>query len=83
MCSFGIGTNVSDALLRDLARETGGAVEFIHPGERIGIVGATAGAVAGVLQTKGRGPNVPLAFLPAVPFARSARRAAPRGSRRR
>lgn len=33
--SFGIGTNVSDALLRDLARQTGGAVEFIHPGERI------------------------------------------------
>lgn len=33
--SFGIGTNVSDALLRDLARQTEGAVEFIHPGERI------------------------------------------------
>ncbi|WP_342378520.1 VIT domain-containing protein [Myxococcus stipitatus] len=33
--SFGIGTNVSDALLRDLARQTGGDVEFIHPGERI------------------------------------------------
>lgn len=33
--SFGIGTNVSDTLLRDLARQTGGAVEFIHPGERI------------------------------------------------
>jgi Ca-activated chloride channel family protein len=33
--SFGIGTNVSDALLRDMARQTGGAVEFIHPGERI------------------------------------------------
>ncbi|RYZ36984.1 MAG: VWA domain-containing protein [Myxococcaceae bacterium] len=33
--SFGIGTNVSDALLRDLARRTDGAVEFIHPGERI------------------------------------------------
>jgi Ca-activated chloride channel family protein len=33
--SFGIGTNVSDILLRDLARSTGGAVEFIHPGERI------------------------------------------------
>ena len=33
--SFGIGTNVSDVLLRDLARQTGGAVEFIHPGERI------------------------------------------------
>ena len=33
--SFGIGTNVSDVLLRDLARQTEGAVEFIHPGERI------------------------------------------------
>ncbi|MFO0557711.1 MAG: VIT domain-containing protein [Polyangiales bacterium] len=33
--SFGIGTNVSDQLLKDLARETHGAVEFIHPGERI------------------------------------------------
>lgn len=33
--SFGIGTNVSDTLLRDLAKRTGGAVEFIYPGERI------------------------------------------------
>lgn len=33
--SFGIGTNVSDALLRGLAQRTGGAVEFIQPGERI------------------------------------------------
>jgi Ca-activated chloride channel homolog len=33
--SFGIGTNVSDVLLKDMARQTGGAVEFIHPGERI------------------------------------------------
>ncbi len=33
--AFGIGTNVSDALLRSLAQRTGGAVEFIHPGERI------------------------------------------------
>jgi Ca-activated chloride channel family protein len=33
--SFGIGTNVSDVLLRGMARQTGGAVEFIHPGERI------------------------------------------------
>jgi len=32
---FGIGTNVSDALLRDLSRESSGAVELIHPGERI------------------------------------------------
>jgi len=33
--TFGIGTNVSDALLRGLARRTKGAAEFIHPGERI------------------------------------------------
>jgi len=33
--TFGIGTNTSDLLLRDLARRTRGAAEFIHPGERI------------------------------------------------
>ncbi|MBX3226940.1 MAG: VWA domain-containing protein [Labilithrix sp.] len=33
--SFGIGSNVSDALLTDLADRTAGAVEHIHPGERI------------------------------------------------
>ena len=33
--SFGIGTNVSDALLVGLAEKTGGAVEMIHPGERV------------------------------------------------
>jgi Ca-activated chloride channel family protein len=33
--SFGIGENVSDALLRELADRTGGAVQLIHPGERI------------------------------------------------
>ena len=46
--SFGIGTNVSDILLRDLARQTGGAVEFIHPGERIDdkVVAQFARAVA-------------------------------------
>jgi Ca-activated chloride channel family protein len=33
--TFGIGTNVSDVLLRGLAKRTKGAVEFIHPGERI------------------------------------------------
>jgi len=33
--SFGIGTNVSDALLHALADRTGGAVESIHPGERV------------------------------------------------
>jgi Ca-activated chloride channel family protein len=33
--SFGIGTNVSDALLQSLADQSGGAVEMIYPGERI------------------------------------------------
>ncbi|WP_437993272.1 VIT domain-containing protein [Sorangium sp. So ce145] len=33
--TFGIGTNVSDVLVNDLARRTEGAAEFIHPGERI------------------------------------------------
>ncbi|HLM72703.1 MAG TPA: VIT domain-containing protein, partial [Polyangiaceae bacterium] len=33
--TFGIGTNVSDLLLRDLARRSKGEAEFIHPGERI------------------------------------------------
>ncbi|WP_437309439.1 VIT domain-containing protein [Sorangium sp. So ce388] len=33
--TFGIGTNVSDLLVSDLARRTQGAAEFIHPGERI------------------------------------------------
>jgi Ca-activated chloride channel family protein len=33
--TFGIGTNVSDALLGELAKRTGGAMELIHPGERV------------------------------------------------
>lgn len=33
--SFGIGTNVSDALLKDLSRHSSGALEMIYPGERI------------------------------------------------
>ncbi|MGK4006323.1 VIT domain-containing protein [Sorangium sp. So ce1036] len=33
--TFGIGTNVSDLLVLDLARRTRGAAELIHPGERI------------------------------------------------
>ncbi len=46
--SFGIGTNVSDALLRKLARATGGAIESIHPGERIDekVVAVFARAIA-------------------------------------
>lgn len=46
--TFGIGTNVSDNLLTKLARQTGGAVEFIHPGERIDdkVVATFARAIA-------------------------------------
>lgn len=33
--TFGIGSNVSDALLGELARRSGGAMESIHPGEHI------------------------------------------------
>jgi Ca-activated chloride channel homolog len=33
--TFGIGTNVSDLLIRDLARRSKGASEMIYPGERI------------------------------------------------
>lgn len=46
--TFGIGTNVSDALLSQLARRTGGATEGIHPGERIDekVVAVFARAIA-------------------------------------
>lgn len=46
--TFGIGTNVSDALLSQLARRTGGALEMIHPGERIDekVVATFARAIA-------------------------------------
>jgi Ca-activated chloride channel homolog len=45
---FGIGTNISDALLRDLARRSDGGLELIHPGERIDekVVSVFARAVA-------------------------------------
>src|SRR5262249_48950374 len=33
--TFGIGTNVNDQLVGDLARRTGGRAEYVHPGERI------------------------------------------------
>ncbi|MGK3965261.1 VIT domain-containing protein [Sorangium sp. So ce118] len=52
--TFGIGTNVSDLLVSDLARRTQGAAEFIHPGERIDekvtaqFARATAVRVAGI-----------------------------------
>jgi Ca-activated chloride channel family protein len=46
--SFGIGTNVSDWMLKELAKKSGGAVELIHPGERIDekVVAQFARAVA-------------------------------------
>ncbi|MGZ3452423.1 MAG: VIT domain-containing protein [Polyangiales bacterium] len=46
--TFGIGTNVSDALLSQLSRRTGGATEGIHPGERIDekVVAVFARAIA-------------------------------------
>ncbi|KYF61714.1 VIT domain-containing protein, partial [Sorangium cellulosum] len=52
--TFGIGTNVSELLVNDLARRTQGAAELIHPGERIDekvtaqFARATAVRVAGV-----------------------------------
>ncbi|MEZ4410319.1 MAG: VWA domain-containing protein [Polyangiales bacterium] len=48
VCTLGIGTNVSDALLRSLARNTRGRVEFIHPTERVddAVVGVFANAMA-------------------------------------
>ncbi|AUX41144.1 von Willebrand factor A [Sorangium cellulosum] len=52
--TFGIGTNVSDLLVYELARRTEGAAEFIHPGERIDekvtaqFARSTAARVAGI-----------------------------------
>src|SRR5262249_43954003 len=50
--SFGIGTNVSDWMLCELGKRTGGAVEFIHPGERIDekVVAQFARAVAARIE---------------------------------
>jgi Ca-activated chloride channel homolog len=78
--SFGIGTNVSDALLLALAEKTGGAVEMIHPGERVDekviaqFARATAPRVT-ELTIKARGieigevaPAEPVALVDAEPF---------------
>ncbi len=79
--SFGIGTNVSDALLAALADKTGGAVEMIHPGERVDekvvaqFARATAPRVTD-LTIKARGielgeiaPAEPKALVDAEPFS--------------
>lgn len=78
--SFGIGTNVSDALLRALADKTGGAVEMIHPGERVDekVVAQFARATAPrvtELSIKTRGislgeiaPAEPAALVDSEPF---------------
>jgi len=46
--AFGIGTSVSDALLLELSRRSGGGMEWIHPGERLDekVVAQFARAVA-------------------------------------
>lgn len=79
--SFGIGTNVSDTLLLDLAEKTGGAVEPIHPGERVDdkvvaqFARATAPRVTDV-EVRFRGvevgelaPAKPAALVDGEPFA--------------
>jgi len=79
--SFGIGTNVSDTLLLDLAEKTGGAVEAIHPGERVDdkvvaqFARATAPRVTDV-EVRFRGalvgeiaPAKPAALVDGEPFA--------------
>ncbi len=78
--SFGIGTNVSDALLHALADKTGGAVAMIHPGERVDekvvaqFARATAPRVTD-LSIKTRGvslgeiaPAEPVALVDSEPF---------------
>lgn len=78
--SFGIGTNVSDALLHALAEETGGAVEMIHPGERVDdkvvaqFARATAVRVTDLkINTRGielgeMAPAKPIALVDGEPF---------------
>ncbi len=78
--SFGIGTNVSDALLQALADKTGGAVAMIHPGERVDekVVAQFARATAPrvtELSIKARGislgeiaPAEPSALVDGEPF---------------
>ena len=78
--SFGIGTNVSDALLAALGDRTGGAVEMIHPGERVDekVVAQFARATAPrvtELSIKARGislgeiaPAEPSALVDSEPF---------------
>jgi len=79
--SFGIGTNVSDALLLALANDSGGAVEMIHPGERVDekVVATFARATAlrvRELTVKFRGvevgelaPATPAALVDGEPFS--------------
>lgn len=75
--AFGIGTNVSDALLGDLARRSGGAVELIYPGERIDdkVVGVFAKAIGRRVQdvkVRFEGLNVrELAPMQAAPMVES------------
>ncbi|MBL8111735.1 MAG: VWA domain-containing protein, partial [Acidobacteria bacterium] len=73
IATFGIGTNVSDVLLRDLAKKTGGALTLIHPGERVDekvlaqFAAATAPRLSNVAFSV-RGANV-FELAPATPPA--------------
>ncbi|HME91656.1 MAG TPA: VWA domain-containing protein, partial [Myxococcaceae bacterium] len=85
----GIGTNVSDVLLRDLARRTSGGVEFIHPGERVDekVVAQFARAIAPRIQdmrvsfhgveVKELAPESPPALIDGDPWLLMGRYAAP------
>lgn len=56
VCAFGVGTCVCEGLLRDLARRTGGEVEFVHPGE--GVDGKATAMFAGLAAERVTGVRV-------------------------
>ncbi len=79
--AFGIGTNVSDVLLDTLAYETGGALEAIHPNERVDekvvaqFARATAARVTDLsiairgVETFEIAPAKPIALVDGEPFS--------------
>ncbi|WP_438019316.1 VIT domain-containing protein [Sorangium sp. So ce315] len=87
--TFGIGTNVSELLVNDLARRTQGAAELIHPGERIDekvtaqFARATAVRVAGLtarfegVDVGELAPAEPPALVDGEPWVLHGRYAAP------
>ncbi|WP_437783599.1 VIT domain-containing protein [Sorangium sp. So ce1097] len=91
--TFGIGTNVSELLVNDLARRTQGAAELIHPGERIDekvtaqFARATAVRVAGLtarfagVDVGELAPAEPPALVDGEPWVLHGRYAAPGAGR--